>query len=222
MMTLEEFHEAQEHNTKIINNLLNTDSLDGLNQIKFWEKPKRVSSWELSAKTADILGCCAIGAIPSIKPNGADGYAYLAGHTEACEIESKLASIDLDSVVVGPWGGICYSTPNMNQKSTRPTGITSKVSGSFDANMSLTTLESKARHTALICVDREHNKVIDAWMLAPNTVVEELKLRKASTNSPRLRISLAKFINRGWNIHTPVDKIGWTEWKKFVVETIDS
>ena len=215
MMTLDEFHRAQENNTKIINDLLSGGSLDGLKGIQFWEKPAKVETFLLLQKINDILGCCAIGAIPSIKPTGADGYVYFKENDTPVEVETKMTAIRDDYIVIGPKGGIQYSTPTMFERRTKPTGITSKIGGSFDARMSQKTLKTKARHTALVCFDFGKNELIDAWMLDGNTVYAEL-LRRHRPDMTSLRISLATFRNKGWNIPVPIDKLGWSDWKEHI------
>lgn len=204
MMTINEFHEAQAHNTRIINNILDTKTTAGLEDIIFWENPTHVSFDLILSKGFDILGCCAIGAIPSIQHSGADGFAYFQGNDEIFEIETKVSSVNTDYVYKGPKGGIKVRTPGTN---TTPTGITSHLSGRFNPYISDQTRQTKERYTALVCFDRKQNKIIDAWLMDPKTVLKELN------SLPSLSLSLARFLQSGHVIPTPVHKIGWGAWK---------
>jgi hypothetical protein len=206
MMTLEEFTKAQKHNAEIINNMCETGKFTGFEEIQFWEKPETKLSIDVFIKNGfDILGCCAIGAIPSLKATGADGYAYFNNISEAQEIETKVSTIDSNYVFKGPRGGIQVRTPGCN---SYPTGITSALSGQFNPYISEHTLNTKARYTSLICFDRKYNKFIDAWMMSPSAVATELKGKKS------LSLTLANFENTGWRVNTQVDMIGWDEWKQ--------
>ena len=212
-MNYEQYLTAKNNNTKILNECLAKWDFVGLNKIQFWEQPKRVSIDILGSKIYDIIGCCTIGAIPSIKKNGADGYAYFKDHKEPQEVETKVAGIESDSVSVGPSGGL-YRRPGDNMLS-KPAGITSALGGKFDANMSESTRATKSRYTALICFDRDHNQIIDAWMMNPDIVATSLHNRKSSNT---LTLKLGCFINSGWAINTPVNKIGWDNWKQMQVK----
>lgn len=211
-MQLKEYKEAQTENTKIVNEFLVNWDVNGLNRITFWEQPTKVSSDLLFSKGYDILGCCTIGAIPSIKRSGADGFVYFKNIDEPQEVETKVASIESESIGVGPKGGL-FRAGTENSKS-KPAGITSTLCGKFDAKMTESTWATKARYTSLICFDRDNNKVIDAWMMDPTTVSRELKKRKESKT---LTLKLGCFMNSGWNVNTFVDKIGWNEWRRMQV-----
>lgn len=206
MMTFEEFKQAQAHNAEIINNMCETGKFTDFEEIQFWEKPVNKLSIDVYISNGfDILGCCAIGAIPSLKSTGADGYAYFNNITGPQEIETKVSTIDSNYVFKGSRGGIRVSTPGYTSS---PTGISSALSGRFNPYISEYTLSTKARYTSLICFDRKYNKFIDAWMMSPAAVSKELNGKKSLT------LSLANFKGTGWRVNTPIDMIGWDEWEQ--------
>jgi hypothetical protein len=209
-MNLQQFIEASNHNAAILQTCLKTRKTD-LSKIIFWEgiTGKDLSFDQLLAKSYDILGCCAIGAIPSVKPTGADGFAFFKDATEAVEIETKLCGIHSRNIHVGAREGLYWSSDPNNVDNRA--ALTSHFSGSFDARMSEETMKTKARHTALVCFDRDQNKVIDAWIMKPTTILRELRQRK---HNATISVKLSRFLSEGSRIKTKVDYIGWSEWQR--------
>ena len=209
-MDLDLFRKVSNSNAAILQKCLQTRSSD-LSEIMFWEghKGKDLSFDQLLAKSYDILGCCAIGAIPSMKKSGADGYIRWANDPEVVhEIETKVCAIESKNIHVGARGGLYWSSDPTNTDNRA--AINSHFAGSFDAKMTDETMQSKARYTSLICFDRDQNKVIDAWIMKPDVILTEIKKRQ---NNKSINIKLTRFLLAGSKMGTKIDNIGWDQWQ---------
>jgi len=83
--------------------------------------------------------------------------------------------------------------------------------GSYDANMSATTLKTKARRTFLVCFDQTTNEVICAYSLSPRQVAKELDLRQSNAT---LSLKLNVFMRDGKEAQYKVKRVGWEKWYK--------
>lgn len=211
-MDLEQFKQASRINGEILQKCLRSRKTD-LSEIIFWEDGitgKDLSFDQLLAKSYDILACCAIGAIPSIKKTGADGFVYFSDDLNTpYEVETKLCAIESKNIHVGPRGGLYWSSDPTNYYNRA--SLVSHFSGKFDSSMSSETLKTKARHTALVCFDRDQNTVIDAWIMTPKKILNELKQRQYNST---ITVKLSRFLDAGVKMSTRVDKVGWHEWQR--------
>lgn len=210
-MNIDEFRDAHEHNAKILQRNLENRTTD-ISDIIFWEgcKGKELSFPTLMSKYNDVLGCCSVGGIPSIKKRGADGYIYFRGDTKNYfELESKVATIDPKYLHVGGRGGL-YWTSNLENYNSKVT-VLSYFSGSFIPTMSDKTRESKKRYTVLVCFDNDKNQVIDSWIMSPETILNEIKNRAGNAS---ITIKLNRFIEQGVKMGSQIPVIGWDNWIK--------
>lgn len=209
-MNLALFKKVSNHNAAILQKCLQNRSSD-LSEIMFWEghKGKDLAFDQLLAKSYDILGCCAIGAIPSMMKSGADGYIRWARDPEVVhEVETKVCAIESKNIHVGVRGGLYWSSDPTNFDNRA--AINSHFSGSFDANMTDETMQSKARYTSLICFDRDQNQVIDAWVMKPDVILNEIKQRQYNKT---INIKLTRFLLEGSRMGTKINTIGWEQWQ---------
>jgi hypothetical protein len=210
-MTLTEYRKAKQNNSKILEKCL-ADRTTDLSEIVFWEgvKGKDLPFDLLMSKAYDILGCVAIGAIPTIAKTGADGYMYFKGEEETPHaIESKVCAIESKNIYIGARGGLYWSS-NPECYGNKAS-IKSYFSAKFDFSMSKSTMDTKARHTFLICFDRDKNQVIDCFFMNPSKVLNELKRRH---NGNSLTLKLSCFVEHGGKIQSLVPCIGWESWVK--------
>jgi hypothetical protein len=207
-MKLSEFQTAYAHNAKIIKHCLDTRTND-FSDIIFWEgvQGKTLGFDELTSKWADVLGCSVIGALPSIERQGADGYIYYRGDKTPYEVETKVSGIRHKDLALGQRGGLYYSAnlENWNSKCN----ITSHFMGAFDANMSALTMQSKKRDTFLIPFDKTENKIIDAYRLSADRVLELLENRKHNAS---ITFKLSAFQQHGARMGTQWDVEGFDKW----------
>lgn len=209
-MDIQRFISASNNNAKILEQCLKTNSTD-LSNIQFWEddiKGKDLSFDQLLAKAYDILACCAIGAIPSIKKTGADGFIYFTSDRDTVhEVETKLCAIESKNIHIGGRGGLYWSSDPNNYYNKA--ALLSHFSGKFDSGMSEETMQSKARYTSLVCFDRDQNSIIDAWIMEPKIILSELKNRQ---NNSTITIKLNRFMSEGTKMGTKITKLGWNDW----------
>jgi hypothetical protein len=210
MLKFEEYERAREHNARIIQKCLTNRTTD-FSQIKFWEglTGQQLSMDQLCSKWTDILACAAIGAVPSMKPRGADGYLYYQNRQRATAIEAKLCSIQQYDLALGIRGGLYYSTnlDNYNSKCS----MTSHFSGQFDAAMTEETMYSKHRDTFLVPFDRTTNSVIDIYRLDADTTLDLLETRRNKGNTS-ITLKLSAFQQDGgvFDCEWPVE--GFDNW----------
>lgn len=209
-MIRKEYIEAKIHNEEIIRNCLRTRQVN-LKDFIFWEgvTVKDLSMDEVMSKWADILGCTAAGAIPSIEKTGPDGYLIYSGETEPTPIETKLCGIRQTDLALGPRGGLYYSTNLDNWHSK--TAITSKLEGKFDARMSDACMTSKKRDTFLVLFDKTENKIIDVYGIKATKVLQLLQERK---NNVAITFKLSAFQQHGFKMQSKVNDIeGFSAWE---------
>lgn len=209
-MNLADYRTANHHNTNILSNCLKDRSTD-ISDIIFYEgvTGKDLSFDKLASKMYDVLACCAIGAVPSIESTGADGYIWFKEGHGMVPIETKLCAIGNKNIFVGPRGGLYWSSDPSNFYNRA--SLTSYFSGSFDSNMSNKTFKTKERWTSLICFDRDTNSIIDAWVMEPSVVINELRQRR---NNASLTLKLNRFMDKGFSMKTTVPSQGYHVWEK--------
>jgi hypothetical protein len=209
-MNLTDYEMMLEHNAKILTKCLANRSLD-ISNIIFYEgcRAKELSFDKLASKMYDILACCAIGAIPSIESTGADGYIWLIGKKSIVPVETKLCSIENKNIFIGPRGGLYWSSDPTNYYNKA--SIRSHFSGKFDSDMSHETLKTKSRWTSLICFDRDTNSVIDAWIIGPRVIFNELVQRRQNST---LTLKLSCFMNKGSQLDPAVPFEGYFNWEE--------
>jgi hypothetical protein len=211
-MTLTEYRKAKQNNSKILEKCL-VDRTTDLSEIIFWEgvTGKTLSFDLLLSKSYDILGCVAIGAIPTIAKTGADGYMYNKDDKDdnytIHEVETKVCAIESKNIHIGSRGGLYWSS-NPTRAGNKA-GIQSYFNAKFDFGMSDSTMNTKARYTALICFDRDTNQIIDCFYMKPKQVLKELRRRH---NGNSLDLKLSCFIENGGTAQCQVPSIGWDNW----------
>lgn len=211
MMNLERFKYIRSKNARILKHCLETRTTD-LSQITFWEEVRgcELPFDQLCARSYDILGCCAVGAVPSIATSGADGYFYHPkDNSGPWEMETKVSAIESRNIYVGSRGGLYWSSDPTNYNNRA--ALLSKFQGKFDPNMKEDTWQSKSRYTALVCFDRDANAVIDSWMLSPRRVLHHLNKRSKNAS---LSIKLNVFMDDGHLVNCTVPTLGWNTWQK--------
>lgn len=209
-MNLSAYQSAAQSNADVLRYCLKNRSTE-LSQIIFWEgvTGKDLAFDQVLARSYDILACCAIGAVPSISPRGADGFFFKSGQDQPLEIETKLTGIESKNIYIGSRGGLYWSSDPNNYHNKA--AITSYFQGVFDSSMTNETMHSKKRYTALVCFDRDTNSVIDAWLMSPENILNEIKQRRSNKT---ISIKLNRFMEKGTKILTTVDCIGWKNWTK--------
>ena len=210
-MNLTEYRRVKRHNSKILEKCL-ADRTTDLSEIIFWEgiAGKTLPFDLLLSKAYDILGCVAIGAIPTIAKTGADGYMYLKDDDHTIhEVESKVCAVESKNIHVGARGGLYWSSNP--ERAGNKAAITSYFSAKFDFTMSDSTMDSKARYTALICFDRDRNQIIDCFYMKPKQVLTELRQRH---NGNSLTLKLSCFLENGGMMQCQIPSIGWDHWLK--------
>jgi hypothetical protein len=215
-MDKKSFDKAVLENYKILSTNLKNRTTD-FSEIVFSNgvKGKTLSAPAIASKMYDIIGCCAIGVLPSVEKIGADGF-FIQDNDTISEWEVKLCSVSKSSIFLGKRGGLYHSTKEGRFEKDRRSAITSKFAGAFDANMSLTTLRSKARNTALVLFDEDDNFVIDAYMLDGKTVLEQLTERRSNAS---LTLKLSCFQIFGASIEDALPGIiRWDAWEQLVIE----
>lgn len=214
IMNAKKFDEIVKHNRTVIFNCLKYHSTE-LKGIRFWEGMlgEDVSFVKMGSKFFDILGCCVIGAVPSLATHGADGYVWLDDETGAVGIETKVASIDSDKIHVGAKNGLIWSSDPTNPDNRA--GMASKFSGNFSITMTEETLASKERWTALVCFDNNLNFVIDAWLMEPENIYNEIRQRQQNRS---INIKLSRFIEEGFRIPCTIPTVGWEPWTLMQIE----
>jgi len=207
-MNKSEYQRIVNHNSKVLNKLLKKRSTD-LSNIIFSEniKGNQVSFDTATSKAYDVLGCCSIGAIPTLAKSGADGYIWVDDEDTLHELEVKVCGIRHDNIYAGPKGGLYWSSnPSLYHNRA---SIKSRLQGSFDINMTEATLQTKSRLTSLICFDQTENTVIDAWIMCPTSTAEQLGNRK---NNKTMTLKLSCFEKHGSPIKPTVNYVGWDNW----------
>lgn len=221
-MTRAQWMSAKNNNARIVSQLLKRQPTD-LTNIRFWEDNltgRDVSMPELYSKWADIIGCAAIGAVPSIEPNGPDGYIYYYKNGRDLvyprPIESKISGIFQDELAIGQRGGLYYSTNLENKKSK--SAITSHFEGSFHSNMTLETRLSKGIDTYILPFDKTENKVIDIFQIDGEVVESLLEDRK---NNKTITLKLSSFQHNGnqFGCQWPVE--GYDNWEARMLKSVD-
>jgi hypothetical protein len=210
-MNLTAYRKAKQHNSKILEKCLAERTTD-LSEFIFWEGVTGKSlPFDLTlSKGYDILGCVAVGAIPSIAKTGADGYMYLKDDDYTVhEVETKVCAIESKNIHIGARGGLYWSSNP--ECAGNKAAITSYFSAKFDFSMSSSTMDTKARYTALVCFDRDTNQIIDSFFMRPTEVLNELKLRH---NGNSLTLKLSCFLKNGGMIKCQVPSVGWHNWLK--------
>lgn len=212
-MDTKQYISAREHNAKIVKRCLETHSTD-FSDIIFWEgvKGKELSFDTLASKWADILGCSAVGAIPTIAKRGADGYVYFErDRNTPCEIETKVSGITHEDLALGLRGGLYYTT-NLDNSNSK-CAITSHFNGKFSV-MSEKTRASKNRATFLVMFDRTENKVIGSYYMNGNSVLELLESKNKGAS---VSIKLSAFQQYGQEFTTQWETEGYTKWNRRIV-----
>jgi hypothetical protein len=210
------FNRSVAKNFKILSKNLKNRTTD-FSEITFWEgvKGKDLSATKVASKMYDIIGCCATGVLPSVNLNGADGF-FVGAYNKISEWEVKVCSVSKTSIFLGKRGGLYHSTSDGRLDPNRRSAITSKFVGNFDANMTVCTLNTKARNTALILFDEDDNIVIDVYMMDGDTVFKQLKNRRQNVS---LSLKLSCFqINGGPLEDALPGMVGWEQWESQVVE----
>lgn len=210
-MDLATYQKLHQHNSNVLSNCLANRSVD-ISDIVFYEgmKGKDLSFDKLASKMFDILACCAIGALPSIAPTGADGYIWFNDRPDVEPIETKLCAIERKNIFVGKRGGLYWSSSSPTKKDNTAS-MKSYFCGKFDAKMSDEARQSKERWTSLVCFDRDSNSIIDAFIISPATVIQQLNQRK---NNSTLTLKLSVFMNHGNRIATTVPSLNYNAWEK--------
>lgn len=210
-MNLKDYKTISALNTSVLQKCLIDRSVD-ISDIIFFEgnKAKDLSFDKLSSKMYDILACCAIGAIPSVESTGADGYVWFTGSDIIEPIETKLCSIEKKNIVAGVRGGLYWSSDPTNFYNKA--ALRSRFQGCFDAGMTQSTLDTKARWTALICFDRDLNSVVGSWVMSPKVIFEQLQRRR---NNASLTIKLNCFMENGSTMHPTVTSKDYFQWEKY-------
>ena len=214
-MDTKQYIATREHNAKIVRRCLETHSTD-FSDIIFWEgvKGKELSFDTLASKWADVLGCSAVGAIPTIAKTGADGFAFFERDRNTPHgVETKVAGITQDKLALGSQGGLYYSNnlENWNSKAL----LTSHISGKFSSIMTNETRATKNRATFLVTFDRTENKVICAHYMPGEIVLDLLESKK---NNASITIKLGAFRNHGYEFETQWNTEGYDKWTCRMVE----
>lgn len=212
-MELEKYQQIVQENAAVLSHCLTTGTTD-FSQIVFHDghdSQQIKSLTSIISKGFDIIGCVAVGAIPSPNRTGADGYFRSVLHDDGrmIPLETKVCAISNRNIYVGARGGLSVCFSDATQSSKRK-GITSHFEGKFDAGMSESTLSTKARYTALILFDSDTNDIIDAWVMAPDQVREQLNHRRA--HSKNLTLKLGCFMAYGAKAPLVVPHVGWNQW----------
>lgn len=209
-MELEQYQKIVRKNAAILSHCLATGTTDFSDIVYFdGHDTARLSSLPLvMSKGYDIIGCVAIGAIPSPELTGADGYFRSSDGTMVA-LESKLSRIKSQNIFVGVRGGLYASYSDANQPNKR-LGVTSKFQGIFDASMTEETLASKSRYTALLLFDEDANAIIDAFVMCPERVGQQLAHRRGVSKT--LTLKLGCFLQHGAAAPMLVPYIGWQNW----------
>jgi hypothetical protein len=209
-MNLTEYRRVKRHNSKILEKCL-VDWTTDLSEIIFWEENQGKLPLDLlTSKAYDIIGCVAVGAIPSLAKTGADGYMYLKDDDHTIhEVETKVCAIESKNIHVGARGGLYWSSNP--ERSGNKAAVQSYFSAKFDFSMSDSTLDTKARLTTLICFDRDTNQIIDCFYMKPKQVLNELRRRH---NGNSLTLKLSCFLENGGMMNCTVPSVGWDKWLK--------
>jgi hypothetical protein len=213
------FLQSVQNNVKIIQKCLTTGIIN-LDEFMFWEgkTANQVSFDTAMSKWADILGCTAVGALPVLEKTGADGYIWYdkAGGYFA-EIESKVCGVNQEDLALGKRGALYYSTNLDNPKSK--CSITSHFAGSFKADMSKSTLNSKNRDTFLVLFDRTENKLIGSYRIPGRKVVELLSERQERNYGVSLTLKLSAFQYDGeiWETSN-WETEGFSNWENRIIQ----
>jgi hypothetical protein len=215
-MDQEKFNILIEKNFKILSTNLKNRTTD-FSQISFWEDGltgKDLPMTKLAEKVYDIIGCAALGVLPSVEKFGADGF-FKKGK-KISEWEVKVSAISKSNLYLGQKGGLYVSNYEGRSDSNRRSSLKSKFAGSFDPDMSLTTLKSKARKTALILFDEDDNSIIDVYAMDESVVLRQLENR--SSNST-LTLKFNCFEQHGYPVEDCIpDVVGWDEWEKYAAD----
>ena len=190
-----EYLDAVAHNQAILKKCLNTRSID-FSDIVFWNgtSARELSFDEVAAKWADVLGCTAIGAIPSLEKTGEDGHLWYSDADAPVPIETKVCGIRHGDLALGSRRGLYYST-NLDNPNSK-CAITSHFHGKF-ATMSWDTLQTKNRDTFLILFDKTENKIIDTWGIKGE---KTLKLLESKQSNATITLKLSAFMYHGFHM----------------------
>jgi hypothetical protein len=218
-MNLKTYLSAKKNNIEIIKRCLETRSFN-LDGFIFWEGKtvNQLSFDSVMAKWSDILGCTAVGAIPSIAKTGADGYMWYHqnGKTQCVEVEVKVCGVNQEDLALGKRGALYYSVNLDNPKSK--CSITSHFHGRFDINMSGATMLSKNRDTYLVMFDRTENNVIGSFKMPGKKVLKNLQERRNNDSAITLKLSAFQYDGIPW--HTSLWKPeGYTKWEKRMMKS---
>ena len=220
-LTRAAYNAAKIHNAKILAKCLKNRGTD-VSNIKIWEGGTigALPFTMIGQKFADILGCCSMGAIPSGKMTGADGYMYVGG--SLVEVESKVATLTPETKKLlhstkNDTMIISYDPLSGNPSSRK--ALTSHLVGWYSENMTDKCFESKSRLTVLIVFDGEQNSIIDIYALTAYQVQMIMKHKK---KSKRPKISLGTFKEIGVSLSKSayVDILGWDTWYYDTLENL--
>jgi hypothetical protein len=218
-MDLTTFLAVKKKNIEIIQRCLKTGAIN-FDGFTFWEgkTANELPFDTVTSKWADILGCTAVGAIPSIERRGADGYMWYSqnGKSKCVEIEAKVCGVNQGDLALGKRGGLYYSVNLDNSKSK--CAITSHFAGRFDVNMSGATMLSKERDTYLVMFDRTENKLIGSYKMSGKKVLRNLIERRNNDSAISLKLSAFQYDGIPW--HSTLWKTeGYSKWEKRMIKS---
>jgi len=206
---------ARKHNAAIVKRCLDQRTSD-FSDIIFWEgvKGRDLSTDVLLSKWADIIACAAIGAIPSSRPRGADGYIFYKNRKTPTAIEAKLCGIYQEDLALGIRGKSLYYSTNLDNYNSK-CAITSHFSGKFSPTMTDDTFASKRRDTYLVMFDRTENKVIDIASLDADSAYNLLDDRRDNST---ITLKLSAFQNNGFYFDCEWDVETYDNWNKRMIK----
>lgn len=218
-MTKDQYQKYYKNNAKIIKHCLETKTTD-LSEIIFCDGSvgKDHSFDFLCARWADILACSAIGAVPNMSRRGSDGILYYQNSNVPKEVETKLCGVTQADLALGSRKGLYYSTNLENYYSK--CAISSHFHGSFDVNMSETTMASKERDTFLVLFDRTENRVIDAYGIYATQVLNLIENKKQGKS---ITFKLSAFQSNGFRMGTQWETETFPKWEqRMIKKTLES
>lgn len=221
-MDAEQFLAVKKKNVNIVKQCMDTGIIN-LDGFTFWEgtTTNQLCFDTVLSKYSDILGCTAVGAVPSLKKKGADGYMWYwqGGVNYLTDVEVKVCGVNQEDLALGIRGGLYYNPAHLDNSSSKRS-ITSHFEGKFDTvNMTSSTFKSKNRDTYLVMIDRTENKLIGSYKMPGKQVLANLNRRK--NNESAIGLKLSAFQQDGFRWHSTLwEPEHFDKWEKRMKKTV--
>lgn len=210
-MNYNEFQRRVDYNTQVLKDTIaaNEPIINILPKIYTYDtEPGELNSSVLLRKGHDMLPATYLGLLANTARNGADAFKVL-GNNHKVMYELKTSEINSDLVWLGNRGGMYLGTPGRTTKIC----LTSALSAAYSLDTE-DIIDSKNLNTVLLISDSKKDGYITAYELDGETIISYIN----RTANRKRDIKLCTFMKHGWNAKTVIPLMGFTAWKKSIID----